>query len=99
MRLASVSGPSGSTLAARLDDGLYDLRAVEPSLPDGVGPLLEANGWAISRSRSAFLHRATSRHCRGSKPAIPVAGSTSCMKQGGEAKPFSSVLFTAGLLS
>jgi acylpyruvate hydrolase len=42
MRLASVSGPSGSTLAARLDDGLYDLRAVEPSLPDGVGPLLEA---------------------------------------------------------
>jgi 2-keto-4-pentenoate hydratase/2-oxohepta-3-ene-1,7-dioic acid hydratase in catechol pathway len=42
MRLASVSGPSGPTLAARLDHGLYDLRAVEPSLPDGVGPLLEA---------------------------------------------------------
>src|SRR4051794_29762054 len=42
MRLASVSGPSGSPLAARLDDGLYDLRAVESSLPDGVGPLLEA---------------------------------------------------------
>jgi 2-keto-4-pentenoate hydratase/2-oxohepta-3-ene-1,7-dioic acid hydratase in catechol pathway len=42
MRLASVSGPSGPTLAARLDDGLYDLRAVNPSLPDGVGPLLEA---------------------------------------------------------
>src|SRR4051812_1271844 len=42
MRLASVFGPSGPTLAARLDDGLYDLRAVEPSLPDGVGPLLEA---------------------------------------------------------
>jgi acylpyruvate hydrolase len=42
MRLASVSGPSGRTLAARLDDGLYDLRAVDPSLPDGVGPLLEA---------------------------------------------------------
>jgi acylpyruvate hydrolase len=41
MRLASVYGPSGRTVAARLDGGLYDLRAVEPSLPDGVGPLLQ----------------------------------------------------------
>ena len=57
MRLASIIGPSGPTLAARLPDGLCDLRAVDPSLPDGVGPLLEAG--LLDRAREAAA-RATS---------------------------------------
>src|SRR5690242_14481140 len=60
MRLASVNGPSGPTLAARLDGGLYDLRAVDPSLPAAVGPLLEA-GLVEKASQAAKTATAKAR--------------------------------------
>jgi 2-keto-4-pentenoate hydratase/2-oxohepta-3-ene-1,7-dioic acid hydratase in catechol pathway len=40
MRVSSVRTSAGDTLALRREDGLYDLRAVDASLPDGVGLLI-----------------------------------------------------------
>ena len=53
MRFLSVAGPSGPTLAVRREDGLFDLRAADPSLPDGVGPLVAAGPDLMARAASA----------------------------------------------
>ena len=53
MRFCSVRLNSANTLAARLEDGLYDLRAVDPALPDGVGELLAGGPDLLARARSA----------------------------------------------
>jgi len=53
MRLSSVRTAAGDTLALRRDDGLYDLRKVDPSLPDGVGALLTAGEGGLERARKA----------------------------------------------
>ncbi len=53
MRFSSVRTPSGDTLAARQDDGLYDLRRIDPSLPDGVGPLVAGGPDLMARARKA----------------------------------------------
>lgn len=53
MRLSSVRAASGDTLALRRDDGLYDLRKIDPGLPDGVGPLLTGGEGGLDRARRA----------------------------------------------
>src|SRR4051812_21755151 len=53
MRLSSVSTLAGATLAVRREDGIYDLRATDPSLPDGVGPLLAGGREVMARASTA----------------------------------------------
>ena len=53
MRLSSVRTAAGNTLAIRRDGELFDLRAVDPSLPDGVGALVGMGAEALGRARDA----------------------------------------------
>jgi acylpyruvate hydrolase len=53
MRLSSVRTAAGDTLALRREDGLYDLRAVDPSLPDGVGALVAGGADLMARAGRA----------------------------------------------
>lgn len=53
MRLSSVRTATGDTLALRRDDGLYDLRRVDPSLPDGVGALVSGGPDLMARAAKA----------------------------------------------
>jgi acylpyruvate hydrolase len=53
MRLSSVSTASGDTLALRREDGLYDLRRVDPGLPDGVGGLVAGGPDGMARAAKA----------------------------------------------
>jgi acylpyruvate hydrolase len=53
MRFSSVRTPAGDTLAAKRDDGIYDLRRIDPSLPDGVGALVAGGPELIGRAAKA----------------------------------------------
>ena len=53
MRFSSVRSAAGDTLALRRDDGLYDLRKVDPGLPDGVGALVAAGPALMARATQA----------------------------------------------
>lgn len=53
MRFSSVRTATDNTLAARRDDGLYDLRRVDSSLPDGVGPLVAGGPELMARAVKA----------------------------------------------
>src|SRR5436853_392444 len=53
MRFSSVHTAAGNTLAVRRDDGLYDLRSVDPTLPDGVGQLVAGGPEAGARAAQA----------------------------------------------
>jgi 2-keto-4-pentenoate hydratase/2-oxohepta-3-ene-1,7-dioic acid hydratase in catechol pathway len=53
MRFCSVRTAAGDTLAARRDERLYDLRAVDTGLPDGVGALVAGGQELIARASKA----------------------------------------------
>jgi 2-keto-4-pentenoate hydratase/2-oxohepta-3-ene-1,7-dioic acid hydratase in catechol pathway len=53
MRFSSVRSGAGDTLAVRRDDGLYDLRRVDPTLPDGVGGLVAGGPELMARAAKA----------------------------------------------
>jgi acylpyruvate hydrolase len=53
MRFASVRRSGTDTLAVRRDDRLYDLRAVDSGLPDGVGGLVAGGAELLARARAA----------------------------------------------
>lgn len=53
MRLSSVRTANGDTLALRHGDGLYDLRWVDPGLPDGVGALVAGGPDEMARAVKA----------------------------------------------
>ena len=58
MRFASITAAGTGTLAVRRDGGLFDLRAVDPSLPDGVGGLVAGGPEMMARAAKA-AERAT----------------------------------------
>ncbi|TDR90431.1 fumarylacetoacetate hydrolase family protein [Enterovirga rhinocerotis] len=53
MRFSSIRTTAGDTLAVRLEDGLHDLRAIDPSLPDGVGALVAGGPDLMARAGQA----------------------------------------------
>jgi acylpyruvate hydrolase len=53
MRYSSLRTGAGDTLGVRRDDGLYDLRTVDPSLPDGVGALVAGGPDLMARAKKA----------------------------------------------
>jgi 2-keto-4-pentenoate hydratase/2-oxohepta-3-ene-1,7-dioic acid hydratase in catechol pathway len=53
MRFSSVRTAAGDTLALRREDGLYDLRRVDPTLPDGVGGLVAGGPDLLTRAAKA----------------------------------------------
>jgi 2-keto-4-pentenoate hydratase/2-oxohepta-3-ene-1,7-dioic acid hydratase in catechol pathway len=53
MRLSSVRTDAGDTLAVRRGESLYDLRAVDPSLPNAVGPLVAGGLEVMARAARA----------------------------------------------
>jgi 2-keto-4-pentenoate hydratase/2-oxohepta-3-ene-1,7-dioic acid hydratase in catechol pathway len=53
MRLSSVRTDAGDTLAVRRGDELYDLRGVDPTLPDGVGPVVAGGPELLARAARA----------------------------------------------
>ncbi|NNM75179.1 fumarylacetoacetate hydrolase family protein [Enterovirga aerilata] len=83
MRFSSVRTAQGDTLAARRDGGLYDLRRVDPSLPDGVGPLVvggpelmeRAAKAAESATAAARLDESSARY----RPVIERPGKIICI--------------------
>ncbi|MDB5557870.1 MAG: 5-oxopent-3-ene,2,5-tricarboxylate decarboxylase [Enterovirga sp.] len=59
MRFTSVRVAGTDTLAVRRDEELFDLRAVDPSLPDGVGPLVEGGEALLARASAAAQNATT----------------------------------------
>jgi len=53
MRLSSIRTRAGRTIAVRKSDGLYDLRAADSTLPDGIGPLLTGGEALLARAKRA----------------------------------------------
>jgi acylpyruvate hydrolase len=53
MRLSSIRTRAGGTIAIRKSDGLYDLRAADSTLPDGIGPLLTAGEGLLAGAKRA----------------------------------------------
>ncbi|WP_018259615.1 fumarylacetoacetate hydrolase family protein [Methylobacterium sp. WSM2598] len=53
MRYSSIRTSGGNTLAIRRDDGIYDLRMVDPGLPDGVGGLVAGEPEFMDRAKKA----------------------------------------------
>jgi 2-keto-4-pentenoate hydratase/2-oxohepta-3-ene-1,7-dioic acid hydratase in catechol pathway len=53
MRYSSLRTGAGDTLGVRRDDGLYDLRKIDPSLPDGVGALVAGGPDLMARAKKA----------------------------------------------
>src|SRR4051812_18478557 len=75
MRFSSVHTTAGNTLAVRRDDGLYDLRSVDPMLPDGVGQLVAGGAEVGARAaRAAEGVTARSRLDEGSFRFRPLIG-------------------------
>ena len=83
MRFSSVHTAAGNTLAVRRDDGLYDLRSVDPTLPDGVGQLVAGGTEVGARAaRAAEGVTARSRLDEGSfrfRPLIERPGKIICI--------------------
>ena len=53
MRFSSIIASGTGTVAVRRDGDLFDLRAIDPSLPDGVGPLVAGGPEMMARAARA----------------------------------------------